>query len=307
MMPVSEFDMPSSEFDEISRLNNELLNAQRELHVKNRQLESLNTEKNQAMGVLAHDLRNPVGLIQLCTDLLMRDEVKLGQDERELVQMIREASASMARMVNDVLDLTAIESGTLRLKRQTLELSAYVQRNAGRYRILARKNNVEIDFHPAREALMVSIDPDKFEQVLNNLLRNAVSFSPPGGPVEVRVFSEGKDAVIVVRDHGPGIAPADTAKLFRPFVRGPQSGREGASVGLGLAIVKRIVEGHSARIGITSEPGHGATFSIHLQRIDASPHQQHRSTGIATDDTRCTESAKNKPESRMGTNLQGQD
>lgn len=270
--------MPSSEYDEFSRLNNELLNAQRELHAKNRQLESLNAEKNQAMGVLAHDLRNPIGLIQLCTNLLLPDEAKLGPDERELLQMIRDASASMSRLVNDVLDLSAIESGTLRLKRQTLDLNAYVQRNVERYRILARKNNVDVDVRQAPAPLMVSIDPDKFEQVLNNLLRNAVSFSPAGGRVEVRVFTEGGDAIVAVRDYGPGIAPADAEKIFRPFVRGSQPGRKDASIGLGLAIVKRIVEGHGARIGITSQPGEGATFSIHLQRIDEPQHQQRNTT-----------------------------
>ena len=263
------------EFDEITRLNNELLNAQRELQRKNRTLESLNAEKNEAIGVVAHDLRNPIGLIKMCSDLLMRDPDGLNADQRELLVMIRDASASMARMVNDVLDLSAIESGTLRLNRQPAELASCVTRNIERNRILARASNVAIDVQSPREPLPVEVDLPKFDQVLNNLLANAVSFSTTGGRVEVRVFQDRDDAIVAVRDHGPGIPAGEAEQLFRPFVRGRPTQRSGQSTGLGLAIVKRIVEGHGGRIDVQSEPGKGATFSVRLPRVLPVQHVQH--------------------------------
>ncbi len=262
--------MTSDEYDQISRLNNELLNAQRELHRKNRELEALNREKNEAIGVVAHDLRNPINLVHMCTSALTLDAGKLDGEQAELVGMIREAADFMKRMVADVLDLAAIESGTLRLEREPLDLGPYVARSVENNRVLARNADVPVLFELPAAPVPVELDTVRFNQVLNNLIGNAVAHSPAGSPVEVGIDVQPDGVRLTIGDRGPGIPPEKLDTLFRPFVRGDSPNRRGTSVGLGLAIVKRIVEGHGGRITVESVPGRGTTFMVHLPPLSSS-------------------------------------
>jgi len=148
-----------------------------------------------------------------------------------------------------------------------VDLHELVARNVELNRRLAERKEITILFKSLRDLPRLRLDASKIEQVLNNLVGNAVKFSPRGSTVEVGLGREGADGPVVlyVKDEGPGVPSGELEKLFEPFTRSSARGSEGEKgTGLGLAIVKRIVEGHGGRINVESEPGAGATFAVSL-------------------------------------------
>lgn len=290
-------------YNEISRLNNELVAMQRELAKKNAELERLNQEKNRFLGMAAHDLRNPLHVILSHSGFLLEeDPTALGSQYREFLETIYASSEFMSRLVDDLLDVARIEAGQLELELTAADLGALITKNVALNRMLAAKKSITINLHS--EPLPVAIvDTAKIEQVLNNVIGNAVKFSPPGSTLEVQLTTlrdagtpnsppgRGKGRVteagdgcavkthphplpggvlcegilISVRDQGPGMSPEEQASLFQPFRRGRARGTGGEkSTGLGLAIVKRIVEGHGGKIWVESDVGAGTTFFVLL-------------------------------------------
>jgi signal transduction histidine kinase len=250
-------------YDELSRLNNELATTYRELAKRNAELARLNELKNQFLGFAAHDLRNPLEIILTYSDFLLEDAGPvLPPEQVDLVHTIRSSSRQMLRLVEELLDVSRIESGRLELDLEPVDLPALVQSNVERSRVLAAKKEVDIHLAADRSLPRLRLDGPKMEQVLDNLIGNAVKFSPPRSPVEVRVGREEERAVISVEDHGPGIPSDFLGKLFEPFARGGHRGTKGA--GLGLAIVKNIVSGHGGEIRVESQPGQGSTFQVCL-------------------------------------------
>lgn len=257
-------------YDELSHLNNELATTQRELAKKNAELARLNEQKNQFLGIAAHDLRNPLEVILTYSEFLLEDTAAvLGPEQTDLIHTIRSSSEFMLRLVEDLLDVTRIEAGRLELDLAPADLPALVAANVGRNRVLAAKKGIEISLQSQGEIPRMKLDGSKIEQVLDNLIGNAVKFSPPGSPVDVRLARDGDgdgDRVILsVHDRGPGISAEVLGKLFEPFSRAHVRGTSGEKgAGLGLAIVKRIVSGHGGEIRVQSEPGKGATFQVCL-------------------------------------------
>lgn len=260
-------------YDELSRVNNELTNLQREMARANRELERLNAQKNQLLGMAAHDLRTPLGVIQSYSEFL-EDEAAavLDAEQREFVTTIRETSWFMRRLVDDLLDVARIEAGELVLDRQSADLVTLIARNVKLNRALAVRKGVELVFEPAVSTLEVTLDVGKIEQVLNNLIDNAVKFSQSGGMVQVCLGIIENRVTVGVLDQGPGISEQDMETLFKPFSRAGKRGTAGEpSTGLGLTIVRRIVEGHGGSVGVESKPGRGAMFSFSLPLPPTSP------------------------------------
>lgn len=252
-------------YDELSHLNNELATAQRELARKNAELGRLNEQKNQFLGMAAHDLRNPLEVILTYSEFLLEDAAPaLGTEQVELIHTIRSSSELMLRLVEDLLDVSRIEAGRMDLDLAPVDLGALVAGNVRRNRVLAAKKEIDIRLDVQGDLPSLRLDASKIEQVLDNLIGNAVKFSPPGSPVEVRVEKTiDKDQVVIsVEDHGPGIPAGLLSTLFEPFTRGGVRGAKG--VGLGLAIVKNIVACHGGTIQVHSEEGRGATFQVCL-------------------------------------------
>ncbi|MGD8491788.1 MAG: HAMP domain-containing sensor histidine kinase [Anaerolineae bacterium] len=253
-------------YDELSRLNNELVNLQRELTKRNIELERLNRLKNQFVGTAAHDLRSPLSIIWSYSDFLLRDlSDLLSEQHLEFLSIIQSSSEFMLNMVDELLDLTAIESGNLNLALQPTDLAALVDHNVKLNSVLAEQKQMQLTFRNEADLAPLVLDPDKIEQVLNNLVSNAIKFSYPGGPVEVRLYEQGGEAVISVRDEGQGIPQDELEQLFQWFGKTSVRGTQGeSSSGLGLAIARRIVAGHQGRIWVDSEEGHGSTFYLAL-------------------------------------------
>lgn len=270
-----------SVYRDLTAVNNELMDLQRQLHKQNAELVRLNKEKNQFLGMAAHDLRSPLGAIQAFADLLLGEmRNTLTDDEQsEILQTIRDESRSMLSMVEDLLDITSIEAGTVHLNIKEVDVEALVQRNVQRNRMLAAAKQIDLgaEFEPNLPTLHA--DPGKLEQVLNNLISNAIKYSHHGTQVLVSVKSvepvksvgtsadEGPQSAILLsfQDQGMGIDPAEVDRLFRPFGKTSNRTTGGErSTGLGLTIVKRIVESHGGTVDVESERGRGSIFRVLL-------------------------------------------
>lgn len=272
---LSSRDAPACH-DELMRINNELATIQRELARKNAELSRANQQKNQLLGMAAHDLRNPLGVIQAYSQFLLEEAAPcLEKEQVEFLDAIHASAEFMLRMVEDLLDVSRIDAGKLVLDRKPADVVALVRRVVVLNRVLVEKKRIDLRFEPAEASIEIPLDAHKIEQVLNNLLTNAAKFSPPGSPVEVHIARDGAEVLLSVADRGQGIPAAELDRLFRPFGRtSVQSTAGEKSTGLGLAIARRIVEGHGGRIWVESEVGRGSTFRFTLP-TEASASEPH--------------------------------
>jgi signal transduction histidine kinase len=253
-------------YDELSGLNNEMANLQRELAKKNVDLQKLNQLKNQFLGMAAHDLRTPLGIIMTYSEFLMDELADVLEEEHErFLDIIFTSSQFMLRLVNDLLDIATIESGQLTLDRWPTDLIALVRRSVDLFDAIAHKKGVQLLCHADEPLSLMMIDKSKIDQVLNNLLSNAVKYSYPHSVVEVRVSASDNHAVISVKDNGQGIPADELDSLFQWFGTTRTKGTAGEkSTGLGLAIAHKIVTGHGGRIWVESEVGKGSVFYVSL-------------------------------------------
>jgi two-component system, OmpR family, sensor kinase len=253
-------------YNDLTRLNNELANAHRELAKQNFELERLNRLKTQFLGMAAHDLRSPAGNILSCSDFLLEEAASvLNAEQLEFLSIIRSTSESMLHLIDDFLDVSAIESGRLRLDRRPSDPRQLLARTVALNAVLAQKKGIQVALEIEGVLPELSLDEGKIAQVLNNLISNAVKFSQPGTRVAVRAAAADGGMRIEVRDQGPGIPEEERGKLFQPFGRTSVRSTAGeSSTGLGLAIVRKIVEGHGGRIWVESRVGVGSAFLFTL-------------------------------------------
>ncbi len=235
-----------------------------ELDDANTKLRQLNHQKDHVLGMVAHDLRGPLGNIKFAVDLLKT--LQPTQDEySHFLQMIEETTANALYLTNDLLDTAAIEAGRLTVNPQLTDLRQLVTRvRYSNSHIGAQKQiNLTIELEPTIDQVL--LDGLRMEQVLGNLLSNAFKYSHAGTNVILKFGRNGQDLLISVTDQGQGIPPDEIHQLFGLFARASvrPTGHE-KSTGLGLAISKRIVELHGGTIGVESVVGRGATFTIML-------------------------------------------
>ncbi|MEX0638917.1 MAG: HAMP domain-containing sensor histidine kinase, partial [Balneolaceae bacterium] len=255
-------------FDDMSELNNELANAQRELTKKSAQLERSNEFKNQMMGMAAHDLRSPLMIIQSFSFILIDNHEEkpfFTEDQFQLIKEINTSSEYMIQIIEDMLDISTFESGSIKLNKKNSDLVELIKEAVSLSRAPANKKNIIITTHLPDSTVDKVIDSHKFRQVVDNLLSNAVKYSDPESEVEVGIKqSEGSEEVsIFVKDHGLGIPEDEIDNLFLPFSKtSVQSTAGEKSTGLGLAIVQKIVEAHGGKIEVDSEVGVGSTFVV---------------------------------------------
>ncbi|MEO7217346.1 MAG: HAMP domain-containing sensor histidine kinase [Gemmatimonadaceae bacterium] len=259
-------DRDAEVYEQLTQLNNELATVQREVTKKNIALERANVLKNQFLGMAAHDLRNPIGAIRSFATLLLDDDMTLTVEQRHtFLERIRASSEFMLALINDLLDLSAIEAGQLRVDARELDIARVVRDNVNLNAILASEKAIDIELEIAPDVPVIVADALKLEQILNNLMSNAVKFSARETVVRVTVRREDEGVLIAVSDQGPGIAAAEITEIFKPFQRGSPRGTAGErSTGLGLAIVKRIIDAHGGRLTCESEVGRGTTFRAWL-------------------------------------------
>jgi signal transduction histidine kinase len=254
-------------YDQLTHLNNELSAMQRELMKKNHELAQLNQQKNYFLGMAAHDLRSPLGAIVSYSEFLLDQERKhTPEDDRELVGVIKKSSEFMFGLIKDLLDISKIESGNLHLNICPLNLSELISQSVEINRALAVKKGISIEVVPDRLLPETVVwDRSKIEQVLNNLLGNAIKFSHPDSTVTVRLSATDDILVMQVEDRGDGLPEEILGQLFIPFSKASRLGTRGEKgTGLGLAIARRIVEGHGGEIRAENMPEGGTRFVVTL-------------------------------------------
>jgi signal transduction histidine kinase len=210
----------------------------------------------------AHDLRHPLGIISACSELLLEEAAgSLSEQHLQFLEFIQTSSSFMFSLLTDLLDIAKIEAGKLDLDIQPTDLVALIQRVVSLSQMLADRKGIQIRVLDSEPLRLVSLDAVKMEQVLNNLISNAVKFSASGTIVTIQVRPCGDRVTVSVSDQGPGIPKQEQAKLFQPFSKISVHAPDGQeSTGLGLAIVRKIVLGHQGEIGVDSEVGRGSTF-----------------------------------------------
>jgi signal transduction histidine kinase len=253
-------------YDELSRLNNELANLQRELAKKNAELERLNRLKDQFLGMAAHDLRTPLGIIMGYSEFVIDEASEmLDEDHIEFLHIIRSSSNFMLQLVNDLLDISTIESGQLDIQLCPTDLGALVKHSVALNSVIAQSKQIELSFKQEDLLPSVRIDAARIDQVLNNLISNAIKYSFPESRVQVRLSRGDSSALIAVQDQGQGIPQQELDKLFQWFGKTRVKGTAGEkSTGLGLAISQRIVLSHGGKIWVESQVGRGSTFYVSL-------------------------------------------
>ncbi|MBN2806554.1 MAG: HAMP domain-containing histidine kinase [Prolixibacteraceae bacterium] len=244
----------------------EINKRKQELEQLNEQLAALNMEKNRYVGMVAHDLRNPIGIAESFSNLIIEDlDIIKREKLTDYLKIINRSCNFSLELIHNFLDISKIEAGIFDVNRETTDYIAFVHNNIEDERKLAANKGQKIGIQTTIPSLTLSFDHNKIQQVLNNLLSNAIKYSMPGTSIEINIESKNNQVVTRIIDQGLGIPKEEIPNLFHAFqttsVR--PTGNE-KSTGLGLVIVKKIIEAHQGTIAVESEAGKGSVFSFTL-------------------------------------------
>ena len=255
-----------SYYEELSRLNNDLVNMHRELAKKNHELDELNKLKNEFLGIAAHDLRNPLSIILGYSSYILESkDSHFTEDQIVMLTSILSSSEFMLRLLDNLLDISAIESGKVKLDLIKADLVSIIKKNVELNNVIAHKKNINILICQSNQIPELLFDKGKIEQVLNNLISNAVKYSQPGTIVTVRIIQNATDVTVSVTDQGQGIPESEIENLFMPFEKASVQSTAGEkSTGLGLSIVRNLIKAHKGKIWVESEVGKGSNFNFTL-------------------------------------------
>lgn len=219
--------------------------------------------KTQFMATLSHELKTPVAAIEMSTDLLFSKKVgNLNEEQQEYVTKINDQASRIRRMVNEVLELSKIESGTIDFDLENVEVSFLVQEAIETIKPFLNHKNITIETQISDNLPPINVDSHKVLWTLNNFLTNAIRYTPNDGTIKVVAFFKNKSIGIEVTDNGPGINIRDQKRIFEKYVRINKNEKGGT--GLGLAISKEFIEAMGGSIGVRSEENKGATFWVKL-------------------------------------------
>jgi len=255
--------------EELRATEEELMAQQQELMEKSRELEEASRAKSEFMAHMSHELRTPLNVIIGFSELMI-DEVpgKVSEEQRQCLNDILGSGQHLLNLINDILDLSKVESGKMELKLRNVALPSVIEsiRREIIPLLVKRKQSLEVD---VEEGLpLVHADKAKVGQVLLNLLGNSSKFTPDGGKLKVEAVRENNWCRVSMIDNGVGVKKEDQERIFEPFCQLNSSlTREEGGTGLGLTITKQIVEEHGGRIWVESEYGKGSRFNFTLPLV----------------------------------------
>jgi two-component system phosphate regulon sensor histidine kinase PhoR len=227
------------------------------------ELRRLETVRRDFISNLSHELRTPITSLKALTETLHQGAIDQPSVARDFVSKMNVEVDRLAQMVQEMGDLSRIESGEAPLKRSPVKIADVVARAVERLRAQADRAGLQMKLDIASGLPLASVDEGRMEQVLVNLIHNAIKFTPPGGRIDVTAKVDGDMLVVSVSDTGVGISADDLPRVFERFYKADRA-RGGGGTGLGLAIAKHVVEAHGGNIWVESVEGRGATFSFSI-------------------------------------------
>jgi len=243
--------------------------AETNLRAAKEQAEIASRAKSEFLAMVSHELKTPLNAIIGFSDILAGQTLgPLGKDQyRDYAADIRDSGHYLLKIINDILDLSRIETGTLVLNEEAVELAATARSAVRIIAPRAEQAGLELSFQAEPGMAPVIVDERAIKQIIVNLLSNAVKFTPKDGKIELTIATISDRPTITVADTGIGIAPQELARIYEPFVQVDTSlARRYEGTGLGLTLTKRLVELHGGRLDLTSTVGSGTTVTVHLPR-----------------------------------------
>lgn len=251
---------------EVEIKNEQLVQNYAELQAAYERLKELDKAKASFFSMVSHDLRHPIAVAKGYLELIRTGKDELSAETRSGVEIAEQEMRYLNELVDDVLDLSRMDAGYYHIDRQPLQVAMMLQQARVAFRAYAAQRHISLVIEPCDDLPLVSADALRMNQVLSNLIENALKFTPDGGRITLAARTAGTDIEIIVRDTGVGIEPGEHEKIFGRFYRikrGEQVEDKGS--GLGLAICHEIVRLHSGRIWAESDLGKGAAFHILLK------------------------------------------
>jgi signal transduction histidine kinase len=256
----------------IAFLLNKNKEEKKEIEIKNETLHKFLDEKNELIGIAAHDLRAPIGLINNLSELCLYPESNqnLTDEQIEYAKIINQTSASSLALLNSLLDYSKVESGIVKLDKKQYDYIGIIKSSIDFYTHFAVQKKQKISLNSEIRSLILTIDKIKIEQVLNNLLSNAVKYSYHNSIITVNVKFDDtqKNVITEIIDQGMGIDEKDLGNLFESFnttANKPTGGE--TSTGLGLVIVKKVIMAHGGTIKVDAKKAQGSRFYFYLPVI----------------------------------------
>lgn len=242
----------------------QLKNALKTIRIQNEELKKFDDRKSAFVGNLAHELRGPLGVVRESQSMLIDETMgKVPSEQKEILEAGRRSINRLLRLVKNLLDLSQIEAGKLQFQKEEIDIRNLVETIVQVYEPEFRRKKLPLKREIQGNVGALWGDPDKIEQIINNLLGNALKYTPKGS-VTIRLSGNDKEIRLEIEDTGPGVPECCRIRLFDKFQRIMINKKEG--VGLGLSIVKDMVELHQGKIWIEGEEGKGSAFIVTLPR-----------------------------------------
>ena len=239
--------------------------VEEELRRRAEEIAAADRRKDQFLAMLAHELRNPLAPIRNAVEL-MRQVETIDPSFQPAREMVERQVKNLAHLVDDLLDVSRITQGSIRLRKEVVDLKTILERSVDATRPLIESRAHTLTLNLPREPVRLEADPTRLEQVVANLLNNAAKYTMPGGSITLSGALEGKEAVIRVRDNGIGVPPDVLGRVFEPFVQSDGSlARTEGGLGIGLTLVRSLVEMHGGAVEANSPGlGQGSEFLVRL-------------------------------------------
>jgi two-component system sensor histidine kinase VicK len=239
----------------------------KEIHLNS---EKFNTKKNATLEILSHDLAGPLVLLQQLTEHVRAESLTASDSVLHLLHLMERTCVDGVNLIHDFVDTEFMESANVELKRERADLVVWLAMVLEEYQRSEWHTHLQFDFVAAEEPLYVNCDINKFQQVINNLISNAIKFTPDGGRISISAARQGEQVLVTVTDTGVGIPAHLQPVLFERFTKARRPGLRGEkTTGLGMSIIHTIMVLHQGRITFESAEGQGTTFFLALPALPA--------------------------------------
>jgi len=226
----------------------------------------LETVRRDFISNVSHELRTPLASLKALTETLQEGALEDPPAARRFLSQMETEIDNLTQMVRELLELSRIESGRVPLQRKPCDPCTLIATSVNRMRLQAERAGLTMETECPPDLPSVNADPERIDQVLVNLIHNAVKFTLPGGKIKAGAYVRGGEVAFFVYDTGVGIQPQDLTRIFERFYKSDRS-RSGGGTGLGLSIARYMIETHGGEIWAESTPGQGSTFTFTLPRI----------------------------------------